>query len=141
MQLTKAGQISSGDTVVIGYNNHPETHEVDEVLYPETSSEEILLDTEKNLYFITSMAIDGTSWAKKVKFFKAGDEIVDDVVEVAELIAVIKVLQQTVMEVRHAQDNGPWWYTKGERGLYMQVRLHLDRANVALNSIESVLGA
>lgn len=56
-----------------------------------------------------------------------------------ELIAVIKVLQQTVMEVKAAQNRGPEWYTKGSTGLYVQVRTHLDKADAALKSIEPIL--
>jgi len=62
-----------------------------------------------------------------------------DEVESTELIAVIKVLRQTVMTVRAAQNSGPDWYTKGAKGLYMQVRLHLDRADKAIKSIEPAL--
>ena len=62
-----------------------------------------------------------------------------DEVETAKLIAVIKVLRQTVLEVRHAQDQGSRWYTKGDSGLFQQVRLHLNRADVAIKSVESAL--
>jgi len=62
-----------------------------------------------------------------------------DKVEKSELIAVIKVLRQAVMEVRAAQDRGPGWYTKGAKGLYMQVRLWLDKSSSALKSIQPVL--
>ena len=57
----------------------------------------------------------------------------------AELIAVIKVLRQTVAEVKHAQDSGSNWYTHGERGLRQRVRLHIDKACKAIKSIESDL--
>lgn len=56
-----------------------------------------------------------------------------------QLIDVIKVLRQTVMEVRHAQHNGPAWYTKGDNGLYSQVRMHLDKASDAMKPIQSLL--
>ncbi len=56
-----------------------------------------------------------------------------------ELIEVIKVLQQTVMEVKAAQNRGPEWYTKGATGLYSQVRLHIDKAEEALESIKPAL--
>ena len=56
----------------------------------------------------------------------------------AELMSVIKVLRQTVAEVRHAQNQGPNWYTKGVSGLYIQVRTHLDKAEAALDSIEPI---
>lgn len=66
--LTKSGQIENGATVVLANNRSAEVHDVAEVLMPGTDREEILLDVESNLYFITSMAIDGSSWAKDVKF-------------------------------------------------------------------------
>ncbi len=55
--------------------------------------------------------------------------------KIKELLEVIRVLRQTVMEVRHAQNQGNSWYTKGEEGLYQQVRLHLDRADRAIESV------
>jgi hypothetical protein len=57
----------------------------------------------------------------------------------AELIAAIKVLRQTVYEVKHAQDSGSNWYTHGENGLRRQVRLHIDKACKAIKSIEADL--
>lgn len=66
--LTKAGQIKKGAEIVLSNNGGGEVHTVDEVLNAGTDKEEILLNTKDNLYFITSMAIDGTSWAKQVKF-------------------------------------------------------------------------
>ena len=56
-----------------------------------------------------------------------------------ELIEVIRVLRQTVMEVRHAQNSGPDWYTRGASGLFMQVMTHLDRADEALKSIAPLI--
>ena len=58
---------------------------------------------------------------------------------VEELIACIKVLRQTIMEVNHAQMSGPDWYTKNEKGLFQQVRLHIDRARVALEKVKDIL--
>lgn len=52
-----------------------------------------------------------------------------------ELVAAIKVLRQTVIEVRHAQRSGPGWYTKGDKGLYLQVDLHLNRGEEAIKPI------
>lgn len=66
--LTKSGQIKAGATVVLEYKGDDQIHTVDQILNPGTDREEILLDTKTNLYFITSMAIEGSSWAKKVKF-------------------------------------------------------------------------
>lgn len=69
----------------------------------------------------------------------AGENIGTDEVTTDDLIEVIKVLRQTVMEVRAAQDRGPDWYTRGARGLYAQVRLHLDRASEAIRSVAPLL--
>lgn len=54
---------------------------------------------------------------------------------IKELEEALAVVQQTVREVRAAQRRGPSWYTKGAKGLYMQVDLHLYRAEEALKSI------
>tara|TARA_R110002126_G_scaffold100103_1_gene231498 strand:+ start:294 stop:518 length:225 start_codon:yes stop_codon:yes gene_type:complete len=66
--LTKAGQIKNGAQILLSANGEGQAHTVDEVLHAGTDGEEILLNVKENLYFITSMAIDGTSWAKQVKF-------------------------------------------------------------------------
>lgn len=39
-----------------------------EIIDSGARTEEVIVDQEKNHYFITSMAIDGTSWAKNVRF-------------------------------------------------------------------------
>lgn len=67
-QLTSAGQIKPGNTVHCDFKGRPQKYRVKEVLYAGTDKEEILINKKKNLYFITSMAIDGTSWAKNVRF-------------------------------------------------------------------------
>jgi len=51
-----------------------------------------------------------------------------------ELLEALKVARQFVIEVAHAQDVGPGWYTKGEDGLYQQVRMWLRKANDAIES-------
>ena len=68
--LLCVGQIKKGDTVLCEYKGKKEAHIVEEVLYPGAGNEEILLDVDDNYYFVTSMAIDGTSWAKNVKVLK-----------------------------------------------------------------------
>lgn len=67
-ELTGPGQINKGASVVLSYDGEAQAHIVDQVLRPGTDREEILLSTKTNLYFITSMAVDKTSWAKQVKF-------------------------------------------------------------------------
>ena len=66
--LTEAGQIKNGATIVLANDGAGEAYESIEVLNAGTDHEEILLEAKGNLYFITSMAIDGSSWAKDVKF-------------------------------------------------------------------------
>lgn len=67
----------------------------------------------------------------------AADKIIEQEQKTEALESVINVLRETVLEVRAAQDRGPLWYTKGHRGLYDQVRRHLDRAGKALNTLEA----
>jgi len=65
------------------------------------------------------------------------DSPTPDEQRIRDLEAVIDVLKQTVAEVRVAQNSGPVWYTKGSKGLYMQVSLWLDKADEAFKSIEA----
>ena len=51
----------------------------------------------------------------------------------------IKTIQQTFMEVAHAQHNGSAWYTKGDSGLYQQVSMWLGRGQAALDDLEKQL--
>ena len=64
--LEKVGQIKSGDNVIVGSGSGLYGYTVQDVLFPGEPHEEILLSVKENLYFIVSMALDGTSWAKKV---------------------------------------------------------------------------
>ena len=56
-----------------------------------------------------------------------------------ELREQIKVLQQTLSEVSHAQINGPSWYTRGENGLYQQVAMWVRRGQDAINKATEIL--
>ena len=67
-ELKAAGQIKNGATIVLANEGAGESYENIEVLNAGTDREEILLERKGNLYFITSMAIKGTSWANDVKF-------------------------------------------------------------------------
>lgn len=66
-KLTGVGQIKKGDKVLLSYKGEAQIHIAKEILMEGKPEEEILLNKETNLYFITSMAVDGTSWAKEVK--------------------------------------------------------------------------
>ncbi len=67
-QLTAPGQIKPGDTIHCEFKGKPQRYRVKEVIHPGTDKEEILINKKKNLYFITSMAVDGSSWAKMVHY-------------------------------------------------------------------------
>ena len=64
--LAKSGQIKAGDIIHCEFKGKQQKHIVVEVLDAGTDREEILLDKKSNLYFITIMAINGSSWAKNV---------------------------------------------------------------------------
>lgn len=65
-RLLSAGQLEPGDIIQTTFKGETKRYDVEDVLNPGTDREEIILDIHDNLYFITSMAIDGTSWAKDV---------------------------------------------------------------------------
>ena len=69
--LTNSGQIQPGDTIHCEFKGKSQKYRAKEVLNAGTDQEEILLNKKKNLYFITSMAVEGTSWAKNVRFVSA----------------------------------------------------------------------
>ena len=54
-----------------------------------------------------------------------------------EARAALKVAHQSLIEFRHAQECGPSWYTRGERGMYQQVALWLRRG---MEAVQSALG-
>ncbi len=70
------------------------------------------------------------------KYLLLSNQYVRDINTLSE---VIKILEQTVMEVRHAQQSGARWYTKGDDGLFQQVRLHLDRADKSIKSVSDLV--
>jgi hypothetical protein len=51
--------------------------------------------------------------------------------------AALKVAQQSLIELSHAQEVGPSWYTRGENGMYQQVYTHLRRG---LEAVQGALG-
>lgn len=65
-KLSEAGQINEGDFVKMRYNGRMRQYKAKKVLNAGKGNEEIIINKKQNKYFITSMAIDGTSWAKDV---------------------------------------------------------------------------
>jgi len=51
----------------------------------------------------------------------------------AETLEALKTAHQALLEVRHAQQVGPEWYTRGAGGLFQQVRMWVDRGLDAIN--------
>lgn len=68
VKLTTPGQIKRGCKIYCTFMGKPQTYRAKEILNAGTDIEVILVNKRNNLYFITSMAIDGSSWAKDVHF-------------------------------------------------------------------------
>lgn len=68
---------------------------------------------------------------------KAKDALNAAAAEIEQLREALKVAQQSLLEFSHAQEQGPRWYTRGEKGMYQQVRLWLDRG---LKAVKDALG-
>ena len=66
MVVTSVGQISQGDTIHCEYKGGLCKYVAEEVLNKGTVYEEVIIDLETNRYFITSLVLDGSSWAKNV---------------------------------------------------------------------------
>jgi len=69
--LLYAGQIKEGDKLKVTYEGERISYNAEKILNAGTDKEEIILHVDSNLYFITSMAIEGTSWAKNVQIVAA----------------------------------------------------------------------
>jgi len=69
-KLSSFGQVQEEDVIICHFNGERQIYIAEEVLNPGTEQEEIIVNKEENKYFITSMALDGTSWAKDVKFIR-----------------------------------------------------------------------
>jgi len=52
--------------------------------------------------------------------------------EIERLRAALEVCNQMVLEVSHAQQCGPGWYTRGEDGLRAQVDMWVRKASTAI---------
>lgn len=69
-RLTRFGQISIGDAITLESAYGLKACIVDDVLNAGTESEEIILDSIANIYFITDLYLTGKSWARNVEFRK-----------------------------------------------------------------------
>jgi len=69
-KLKKPGQIKEKDLLLIVFNGSICVERAKEILNSGTDREEIILVKKTNKYFITSMAIDGSSWAKDVRILR-----------------------------------------------------------------------
>ncbi|WP_390614233.1 hypothetical protein [Maricurvus nonylphenolicus] len=63
-KLTAVGQVKALDLIITEYKGIPTPYFAEEVLNPGTDKEEVIVDSRYNKYFITSMAVNGKSWAK-----------------------------------------------------------------------------
>jgi len=69
--LITPGQIQPNTPIAATYKGERMHFWVDEVLHSGTDNEEVIVNALENKYFITSMAIDGSSWAKNVELLTA----------------------------------------------------------------------
>jgi len=53
-----------------------------------------------------------------------------------KLRAVVDTSRQFMLEVSHAMESGPSWYTRGESGLRKQVYMWIERMRKALAALE-----
>lgn len=65
------------------------------------------------------------------------EDVIALAAEIETLRAALKVAQQSLLEFSAAQESGPSWYTRGEQGMYSQVRLWLRRG---LEAVQGALG-
>ena len=78
--------------------------------------------------------------AKRYEYLEASDVFVGpggeyvSAVDYDKAIAALKVCHQALLEVMHAQEVGASWYTRGESGLYAQVRMWVRNGFEAIRS-------
>lgn len=49
----------------------------------------------------------------------------------AEIVPDVAILRQALLEVQHAREVGPTWFTKGEQGMRSHIQSWLRRGNDA----------
>jgi len=72
-RLKSVGQVKAGDRISFDLGGNRICVIAKEVLNPGTDREEVIYNRKKNFYFITSMALDGTSTHKNVFILSAAD--------------------------------------------------------------------
>lgn len=55
--------------------------------------------------------------------------------EVERLREALKTTRQALMEVQHAQECGPGWYTRGEQGMYRQTQMWVRKGLAAAREV------
>lgn len=73
--LTAAGQLSEGDEIRFTIGKRRYTEKVKCVLDAGTEAEEVIYNMRKNFYFITSMAVGGSSSHKNVQVKRAAMDL------------------------------------------------------------------
>ena len=58
---------------------------------------------------------------------------------VAALLGVLPVLEQLILEIDHASNVGPWWFTGGEPALQSHVRLWLSKGTAARDEAKAAI--
>lgn len=71
MIITKKGQLKIGDKIKITGKSekYDSVTTVKDILNVD-DEEEVITNKSKNIYFITNMLLNGTSWAKEVKLLR-----------------------------------------------------------------------
>lgn len=64
--LHSVGQLQEGDKIRFVLDGKEQTRRVKEVINPGTDKEEVIYNKRRNFYFITRMALDGSSRVKGV---------------------------------------------------------------------------
>ena len=65
-----------------------------------------------------------------------GVEVMEAAEEIKKLRSALKICRQALLEVNHAQECGANWYTRGEAGLYRQVRMWVHKGFDAIKTVE-----
>lgn len=56
-----------------------------------------------------------------------------------EQLQAIETIEQALLEIKHAREVGPGWYTRGAAGRYAQVSMWVHKAHEALEKLREAL--